>query len=223
MTENGASYSFLEDRRRAGIHPMRPILGAAVTVGFGATARARRRHARWLYSAVKRPSRDRNKTAEFDPDRADPAGVPHSQAPLYLSHRSASFRPKHEERPMIVHDLSTDAVSKMIRSNLAGATEEPPSQIEPFDFHGCTCGVASFIGRPPWEFHSSDELLHVLAGSSQLTVRQEGEELVRTLRAGDLVIIPKGCWHRNEAPEGVTMLHMTPREGGRHSWVDPES
>ena len=53
-------------------------------------------------------------------------------------------------------------------------------------------------------------------GSSQLTVRQEGEELVRTLRAGDLVIIPKGCWHRNEAPEGVTMLHMTPREGGRH-------
>ena len=94
----------------------------------------------------------------------------------------------------------------MIRSDLAGATEEPPSQIEPFDFHGCICGVASFIGRPPWEFHSSDdELLHVLAGSSQL---------VRTLRAGDLVIIPKGCWHRNEAPEGVTMLHITPREGG---------
>ena len=65
---------------------------------------------------------------------------------------------------MIVHDLSTDAVIKMIRSDLAGATEEPPSQIEPFDFHGCTCGVASFIGRPPREFHSSDdELLHVLA------------------------------------------------------------
>jgi hypothetical protein len=68
---------------------------------------------------------------------------------------------------MIVHDLSTDAVSKMIRSDLARATEEP------FDFHGCICGVASFIGRPPWEFHSSDdELLHVLSGSSQLTVRQ---------------------------------------------------
>jgi hypothetical protein len=46
-----------------------------------------------------------------------------------------------------------------------------------------------------------------------LTVRQEGEELVRTLRVGDLVIIPKGCWHRNEAPEGVTMLHMTPPRG----------
>ena len=102
---------------------------------------------------------------------------------------------------MIVHDLSTDAVSKMIRSDLAGATEEPRSQIESFDFHGCTCGVASFIGRPPWEFHSSDELLHVLAGSSQLTVRQESEELVRTLRVGDLVIIPKGCWTETRRPK----------------------
>ena len=125
----------------------------------------------------ERPSRGRNRTAEFDPDLADPVGVPHSQAPLYLSHRVASLPPKHEERPMIVHDLSTDVVSKMIRSDLAGATEEPPSQIEPFDFCGCTCGVASFIGSPPWEFHSSgDEVLHVLAGSSKLTVRQEGEE-----------------------------------------------
>jgi len=25
MTENGASYSFLEDRRRAGIHPLEPM------------------------------------------------------------------------------------------------------------------------------------------------------------------------------------------------------
>ena len=64
---------------------------------------------------------------------------------LYLSHGGVSLPPKHEERPMIVHDLSTDAVGKMIRSDLAGATEEPPSQIEPFDFHGCICGVASFI------------------------------------------------------------------------------
>ena len=94
---------------------------------------------------------------------------------------------------MIVHDLSTDALSKMIRSDLAGATEEPPSQIEPFDFCGCTCGVASFIGRPPWEFHSSgDEVLHVLAGSSKLTVRQEGEELVRTVARGRSRDHPEG-------------------------------
>ena len=111
---------------------------------------------------------------------------------------------------MIVYDLSTDAVSKMIRSDLAGATEEPPSQIEPFDFCGCTCGVASFIGRPPWEFHSSgDKVLHVLAGSSKLTVRQEGEELVRTLRAGDLVKI---LWTREPRPFRHAALDRLPRE-----------
>src|SRR5215813_14467 len=188
---------------------------------------ARRAESGYRVAAIEPPSSVRTRrmvVGQTDPGPGGARRCPRSQAPLYLSHGGVSLRPKHGERPMIVHDLSTDAVGKMIRSHLAGATEEPPSQIEPFDFHGCICGVASFIGRPPWEFHSSDdELLHVLAGSSQLTVRQGGEELVRTLRAGDLVIIPKGCWHRNEAPEGVTMLHMTPREGGRHSWVDPES
>jgi mannose-6-phosphate isomerase-like protein (cupin superfamily) len=162
-----------------------------------------------LAAAMRRKGGRVAAIAEFDPDPADPA-CSAQPGPIILISRRRVASPKHEVRPMIVHDLSTGAVSKMIRSDLARATEEPPSQIEPFDFHGCICGVASFIGRPPWEFHSSDdELLHVLAGSSQLTVRQGGEELVRTLRAGDLVIIPKGCWHRN-APEGVTMLHMPP-------------
>jgi uncharacterized cupin superfamily protein len=122
---------------------------------------------------------------------------------------------------MIVHHLSADVVSRMIRSDLAAAKEEPPSPIGTFDFHGCTCGVASFTGSPPWEFHAGDELLHILDGGCRFTVRQNGEELVRTLRVGDLVIVPKGCWHRSDAPDGVTMLYMTPTAGDRHSWDDP--
>jgi mannose-6-phosphate isomerase-like protein (cupin superfamily) len=123
---------------------------------------------------------------------------------------------------VIVHDLSPDAVSKMIPVDLASATEEPPSPIGSFDFHGCVCGVGSFVGRPPWELHTAgDELLHILAGECQLTVREERGEITRTLRTGDLVIVPSGCWHSNDAPNGVTMLFMTPREGNRHSWQDP--
>ena len=45
--------------------------------------------------------------------------------------------------------------------------------------------------------------------------------MLRNLRAGDLVVVPKGCWHRNDAPEGVTMLHVTPREGNQQRWEDP--
>jgi mannose-6-phosphate isomerase-like protein (cupin superfamily) len=123
---------------------------------------------------------------------------------------------------VIVHDLSPDAVSKMIPVDLASATEEPPSPIGNFEFHGCVCGVGSFVGRPPWELHpAGDELLHILAGECQLTVREERGEITRTLRTGDLVIVPRGCWHSNDAQRGVTMLFMTPREGNRHSWQDP--
>jgi mannose-6-phosphate isomerase-like protein (cupin superfamily) len=123
---------------------------------------------------------------------------------------------------VIVHDLSPGAVSRMTPVDLAGATEEPPSPIGTFDFHECVCGVGSFVGRPPWELHTTgDELLHVLGGECQLTLREHDGEITRTLRTGDLVIIPRGCWHNNFAPDGVTMLFMTPRAGSRHAWDDP--
>jgi len=94
----------------------------------------------------------------------------------------------------------------------------PDSAIEPFEFHGCDCGVASFKGQPPWELHTAgDELIHVLAGGTRLTVRGVGGEVVRQLRPGDLAVVPSGCWHRNDAPGGVTLLFMTPREGNRHT------
>src|SRR5437899_1358142 len=99
----------------------------------------------------------------------------------------------------------------MIPVDLASATEEPPSPIGNFDFHGCLCGVGSFVGRPPWELHpAGDEVLHILAGERQLSLREERREITRTL-----------SWHSNDAPGGVTMLFLTPRDGNRHSWQDP--
>jgi len=122
-----------------------------------------------------------------------------------------------------IRDLRAESVAAMARIDLANATGEPPSPVEPFEFHDCYCAVASFSGRPPWELHSAgDELLHVLSGRTRLTVRDGASEIVRELHAGDLVVIPKGCWHCNEAREGVTMLFMTPKKGNRHSWEDPD-
>ena len=42
-------------------------------------------------------------------------------------------------------------------------------------------------------------------------MREPEGETLRNLRAGDLVVVPKGCWHRNDAPGGVTILFMTPQ------------
>jgi mannose-6-phosphate isomerase-like protein (cupin superfamily) len=123
---------------------------------------------------------------------------------------------------VIVHDLSPEAVRNMIPVDLANATEEPPSPIGYFDFHDCLCGIGSFVGRPPWELHpAGDELLHILAGECELTVREGSGEVSRVLRSGDLVIVPRDCWHSNDAPTGVTMLFMTPRDGNQHSSEDP--
>ena len=106
--------------------------------------------------------------------------------------------------------------------DLASLDREPESPIGTFDFHGCDCGVASFIGQPPWELHNGgDELLHVLAEETDLTLLWDGEEETRRLRQGDIAVVPKGCWHRNHAQAGVPLLYMTPREGGAHSWDDP--
>jgi len=127
-----------------------------------------------------------------------------------------------QEDDVIVHDLSPEAVRQMGRIDLATVTEEPPSPIGQFDFHDCICGSGNFVGRPPWELHTAgDELLHILDGECELTVLEKDGEVARKLRAGDLIIVPQGCWHSNDAPEGVTMLYLTPRQGNRHSWDDP--
>jgi mannose-6-phosphate isomerase-like protein (cupin superfamily) len=123
---------------------------------------------------------------------------------------------------MIVRDLGPDIIGALKRVDLATLSEAPPDPADSFEFNGCTCGLAAFVGSPPWEFHGDgDELIHVLSGQTRLTVREAGEDRVRTLGAGDLAVVPKGCWHRNDAPDGVTLFHMTPSQGNRHSWDDP--
>jgi len=40
--------------------------------------------------------------------------------------------------------------------------------------------------------------------------------------AGSLVVVPQGHWHSNDAPDGVTMLYVTPRDGNEHSSIRPD-
>jgi mannose-6-phosphate isomerase-like protein (cupin superfamily) len=125
---------------------------------------------------------------------------------------------------MILHDLGSDAVHRMVRVDLSGVTEEPASPIGVFDFHGCAGGVGSFIGRPPWERHNGgDELLFILSGTTHLTLLEPGGRTSRALGPGSLAVVPSGTWHSNDAPAGVTMLYLTPSQGNEHSWEDPSA
>ena len=123
---------------------------------------------------------------------------------------------------VLVYNLDSESVAKMIQLDLADLKEEPASAIGNFSFHGCTGGVSAIKGRPPWEFHGQgDELLFILSGATELTVLEDAARSVRNLSPGQLAIVPQGHWHSNNAPGGVTMLWITPTDGNEHSWDEP--
>jgi mannose-6-phosphate isomerase-like protein (cupin superfamily) len=122
---------------------------------------------------------------------------------------------------MHVYDLSKEAVETMLPVDLTALTQPPSSPIDEFPFNDATCGIGCFVGLPPWECHTEgDEFLHVLAGEAELTTVDDSGAQSVNLGPGSVVVVPRGCWHRNSAPGGVTMLYITPMAGTRHSWAE---
>ena len=81
--------------------------------------------------------------------------------------------------------------------------------------------VGGFSGVSPWERHpQGDEFVQVLKGSARLVLRTEQGDELEELRAGSVIVVPRGMWHHFESPEGVTVLTITPqptehrRDGG---------
>jgi len=72
--------------------------------------------------------------------------------------------------------------------------------------------AGSFEGESAWERHrQGDELVQVLEGEARLTILTEGGRTVLEMKAGMVTVVPQGCWHKFNAPSGVTVLTMTPR------------
>jgi mannose-6-phosphate isomerase-like protein (cupin superfamily) len=71
--------------------------------------------------------------------------------------------------------------------------------------------VADSPGAAPWEMHpDTDELLHVLEGSVTVEVYAlDGIETV-DLTAGQLVVVPRGRWHRHVDAVDLVELFYTP-------------
>jgi uncharacterized cupin superfamily protein len=72
--------------------------------------------------------------------------------------------------------------------------------------------VGHWAGSSEWERHSvGDEIVMVFDGETTLTFLAEDGEQSSRLRAGDLVVVPQGTWHRFETPDGVKVLSVTPQ------------
>lgn len=82
-------------------------------------------------------------------------------------------------------------------------------------------GVIRFSGQTPWERHpDGDELLHVLDGEVLITVLTDSGRHEIAARSGSVFVCPQGLWHRQYAPEGVTLLYGTPVETSEISFAD---
>ena len=82
--------------------------------------------------------------------------------------------------------------------------------------------AGSFDGESPWERHTKgDELVHILAGETRLTLLTDTGPQVLVMTAGMLTVVPQGCWHRFHAPGGVTVLTVTPQPTNHSTAEDP--
>jgi len=83
--------------------------------------------------------------------------------------------------------------------------------------------VGGFSGLSPWERHPADEIVQVLQGSAILSLDGGNDVENVDLHAGMIAIVPENTWHQFEAPEGVTLLTVTPQPTEHTDGLAPPS
>ena len=80
--------------------------------------------------------------------------------------------------------------------------------------------AGSFSGESPWERHQNgDELVHILDGAATLTIMTADGRRSFEMKAGMMIVVPQGHWHRFNAPARVTVLTATPQPTD-HTFAD---
>jgi mannose-6-phosphate isomerase-like protein (cupin superfamily) len=95
--------------------------------------------------------------------------------------------------------------------------DTPEDQISPafatlFNYRDGGVFTGSYTGDSAWERHTSgDEIVYVLEGRTSIFLRTEAGEERWDLSKSDMIVVPQGIWHRFEAPDGVTVMSITPQ------------
>jgi mannose-6-phosphate isomerase-like protein (cupin superfamily) len=87
---------------------------------------------------------------------------------------------------------------------------------------GIYCG--SFLGESQWERHrNGDEIVHILDGETALTIVMDDGHQSFEMTAGMMIVVPQGHWHIFQAPDGVTLMTITPQPTEHLHVDDPRS
>ncbi len=82
--------------------------------------------------------------------------------------------------------------------------------LAPFNQGGVYVGTWS--GAGPWERHpEADELLYVLDGDLDVTLLSDDGEVLVSVPAGSIFVVPRGIWHLPVPRATVTLLSATPK------------
>ena len=77
-------------------------------------------------------------------------------------------------------------------------------------------------GDSPWERHpDDDELLQVLEGEVEIVVLEGDGPKSTLVRAGEMIVVPRGRWHRHRVPERLVELYLTPGASEHSTAEDP--
>jgi len=84
--------------------------------------------------------------------------------------------------------------------------------------------TGGFSGISQWERHEQgEEIVHVLDGVTTLTIMTDDGPQAFEMKAGMLVVVPQGCWHQFQSPNGVTIMTITPQPTEHIHADDPRS
>lgn len=84
--------------------------------------------------------------------------------------------------------------------------------------------TGSFAGVSQWERHEQgDEIVHVLNGATTFTIMTDDGPQKFEMTKGMMMVVPQGHWHLFEAPEGVTIMTITPQPTEHIHADDPRS
>lgn len=71
---------------------------------------------------------------------------------------------------------------------------------------------AKFSGNGAWERHpNGDELVQIVDGATMVHIMTDDGLQSHALKAGMVVVVPQGTWHRFESRDGVTLITATPK------------
>jgi mannose-6-phosphate isomerase-like protein (cupin superfamily) len=79
-------------------------------------------------------------------------------------------------------------------------------------------------GPSPWEMHPDcDEMLHVLEGEIEVEVLPEdgGAGVKTRVAAGSFLVVPRGCWHRQNLLARTKEFYLTPGRSLQSTRDDP--